>query len=162
MNIVQKVRQLADAISANADPLQVQRDWELVERLLGRLPASSERVREVCRSRDAPALDALVAAIERPAAPPAPAPPPPQVSRDDMAAAMRVFRKRLKLARLADESKLGGRQLSGGRRSAIDAIQAPIEYPRPVWDALVAAGELADAGQGFYARADERRPPRML
>ena len=70
---------------------------------------------------------------------------------------MHAFRKRLKLARLNDESKLGGRYTSGGKRSGIDAVQPPGEYPDRVWKALVQAGRLVDAGGGFYADAEDRR-----
>jgi hypothetical protein len=64
--------------------------------------------------------------------------------------AMRAFRKKLKLSILDDESKLGGRYTSGGRKSAIVAIQPPYGYEPAVWQALVADGRLRDTGRGFY------------
>ena len=75
------------------------------------------------------------------------------VSHDDKKAALRAFHKRLKLARLNDESKLGGRYTSGGKTSKIDAVEAPREFPERVWKALVADGTLRDTGGGFYADA---------
>ncbi len=64
---------------------------------------------------------------------------------------MRAYTKRLKLARLADESRLGNRYTTGGRKSAIDAIIPPEEFPPEVWKALALAGKLRDTGGGFYA-----------
>ncbi|MAY75388.1 MAG: hypothetical protein CMJ31_11855 [Phycisphaerae bacterium] len=64
---------------------------------------------------------------------------------------MRAFKKRLKLARLNDESKLGGRYTSGGKKSKIDAIEPPTEFGPEVWRALAAEGRLRHTGQGFYA-----------
>jgi hypothetical protein len=63
---------------------------------------------------------------------------------------MKAFRKRLKLTRLDDESRLGSRYVTGGRKSAIAAIMPPREYPREIWDTLVAQGKLRYTGQGFY------------
>lgn len=124
--------------------------WALVGRILGRLPVDPGEAERVVRERDAAGLDAIVTAIESPAQEAAPTEISEAV-RAQMGAAMRAFRKRLKIARLADESKLGGRQLSGGRKSEIDAIRPPTDYPHEVWDALVADGQLKHTGGGFYA-----------
>lgn len=70
---------------------------------------------------------------------------------DDLKHALKAFKKRLKLARLDEESKLGNRAMTGGRKSAIVAIMPPREYPRGVWDELVKQGRLKNAGGGFYA-----------
>jgi len=99
--------------------------------------------------QDAAGLDALISGLERPAAKRVTT--GASASHDEMTAALRAFRKRLKLARLADESRLGGRYTSGGRKSKIDAIEPPDEFPQRVWDALVNDGKLKDTGQGFYA-----------
>ncbi len=70
--------------------------------------------------------------------------------------AMKAFKKRLKLARLDDESGLGHGATSGGRHSGIVAIPPPTRYPQPVWDELVRQGRLRRAGQGLYELTDER------
>jgi hypothetical protein len=67
---------------------------------------------------------------------------------------MKAFKKRLKLARLDDESSLGRGPMSGGKSSSIVAIMPPNQYPRAVWDELVARGRLKYAGQGLYQLAD--------
>lgn len=146
MNALEKLRQVVGEIQSGKDA------WPLAQRLLQRFPIDTGESARILKERDVVGLDALVERLENPqpkqidtkAA-------PSDVSEKEMAAAMRAFRKRLKLARLADESKLGGRYTSGGRRSEIDAIQPPHEFPAEVWRALVAAGQLKHTGQGFYA-----------
>lgn len=77
---------------------------------------------------------------------PAPGTPTPQ----DLKAAMKAFKKRLKLTRLEDESRIGGSPLSSGRPSGIFAIAPPNQFPPSVWDELVRQGKLKRAGQGLY------------
>ena len=69
---------------------------------------------------------------------------------DELKKAFKAFRKRLKLTRLDDESRLGGGPLSGGRPSEIIAITPPREFRQAVWDELVRQGKLKRAGQGTY------------
>jgi hypothetical protein len=64
--------------------------------------------------------------------------------------AMKAFKKRLKLSRLDDESRLGHGALSSGGRSGIVAITPPTQFPQAVWDELVRQGKLRRAGQGMY------------
>lgn len=72
-------------------------------------------------------------------------PPPEELKR-----ALKAFKKRLKLMRLDEESKVGVGPMSGGRPSSIVAITPPNRYPREVWDALVEQGRLKKASQGQY------------
>jgi hypothetical protein len=69
--------------------------------------------------------------------------------------ALKAFKKRLKLARLDDESRLGHGPMSGGGRSGIVAITPPTQFPQAVWEELVAQGKLRRAGYGMYELADE-------
>lgn len=64
--------------------------------------------------------------------------------------ALKAFKKRLKLTRLDEESKLGGGPMSKGGNSGIVAIQLPAEYPKQIWDELVKQGRLRYAGHGLY------------
>ena len=64
--------------------------------------------------------------------------------------AVKAFKKRLKVMRLDDESKLGGGPMSGGKNSRIVAISPPSEFPQAVWDELVKLGRLEDVGRGMY------------
>lgn len=73
---------------------------------------------------------------------------------EQLKSAMKAFRKRLKLTKLDEESKISNRAMTSGRQSAIVAIMAPREYPKSVWDELVKQGKLKDAGRGFYELAE--------
>jgi hypothetical protein len=64
--------------------------------------------------------------------------------------ALKAFRKRLKLTRLNEESKLGRSPLTGGKHSDVVAIMPPHQYPPEVWQELVKRGKLKNAGPGFY------------
>jgi hypothetical protein len=79
------------------------------------------------------------------AAPPGVVHPPEELTR-----ALKAFKKRLKLTRLDSESKLGYGPMSGGKGAEIVAITPPNQYPRSVWDALVAEGRLKKGSQGMY------------
>ncbi len=161
MNAVEKLRQLVGEIQHAGDGFKVADAWSLAGRLLSRQPgADPQAVQQAIKACDIDALDAIVTRIEHPELIEAEREPKAKtrdVSNDDMRKAMHAFRKRLRLGRLADESKLGGRNLTGGRLSSIDAIIPPQEFNWEVWDALVAAGRLEDAGKGFYALPEAER-----
>jgi hypothetical protein len=82
-----------------------------------------------------------------------PDPTPP--SKDELKAAFKAFKKRLKLTRLEEESKLTRRPTTSGQASAIVAIVPPREYGQAVWDELVKQGRLKPAGHGTYELAQE-------
>jgi hypothetical protein len=63
--------------------------------------------------------------------------------------AFKAFKKRLKLTRLDEESKLGGGPLSHNR-ARIVAIMPPNQFPPAVWDELVKQGKLKKVGGGMY------------
>ena len=71
--------------------------------------------------------------------PPAPsgAPTPEQLK-----AAFKAFKKRLKLTQLDAESSIAGGPMSGGKRFDIVAIPPPNQFPQAVWDELVRQGKL--------------------
>jgi hypothetical protein len=74
-------------------------------------------------------------------------------SPQELSRALQAFKKRLKLTKLDSESKLGYGPMTGGRPSGIVAITPPNQYPRSVWDALVAQGRLKKGQQGMYELA---------
>jgi hypothetical protein len=76
--------------------------------------------------------------------------PPGAPTPQQLKGALKAFKKRLKLARLDDESRYGGGALTSGRPSGIVAIPPPGKYPQAVWDELVRQGKLRRAGQGLY------------
>ncbi len=155
MNAAQKLRQTLDSIIASLESGKDSGgDWDLMQRLMGRMPVDQAEVERCLSERDLLGLDVLVTLVEHPeriggGAGRNPTDVPENEKRD----AMKAYRKRLKLSRLADESRITGRLLTTGADSSIDAIIPPREYPREVWDALVADGELKHTGQGFFAPA---------
>ena len=75
-----------------------------------------------------------------------------QVDADRLKAAFTAFKKRMKLTKLDDESRLGGgRPTTGGKKSGVVGIVPPREFPREVWEELAKQGKIRDMGGGFYA-----------
>src|SRR5262245_7065233 len=64
--------------------------------------------------------------------------------------AMKAFRKRLKLTRLDEESRLGHDATTRGSRSHVVGIRPPEQYPAEVWEELARKGRLRSLGQGLY------------
>jgi hypothetical protein len=92
--------------------------------------------------------------VDEPTSDPTPAPTPtPSFTPDELKHAYQAFKKRLKLARLDDESRVGHGAMTKGEKSGIASIQPPREYPRAVWDELVKQGKLKYDGQGLYKLA---------
>jgi hypothetical protein len=73
----------------------------------------------------------------------------------ELKAAFKAFKKRLKLTRLDAESNISGGPLSSGRGSGIVAIAPPNQFPREVWAELVRQGKLKKAGGGTYELVGE-------
>ncbi len=157
MNALEKLREVTDTIGQSRNGLEIVDAWALAGRLLTRFSVDAGEARRIVQQKDHAALDAAVRALENPGAAPEPAATSP-VSEGDMTAALKAFRKRLKLTRLDQESKLGGRYTSGGKRSGIEAIQPPTGFAPEVWKALEAAGRLKHTGGGFYAESPESGP----
>ncbi len=61
--------------------------------------------------------------------------------------AYKAFKKRLKLARLDDESGLS----PGSKKSGITGITPPTGHPPGVWEELVLQGKLKREGSGTYS-----------
>lgn len=154
MNLIEKLRAMVSELEElgkkSEDGLRAHDHWQLAQRLMGRMRVDQAELKRVCTERDLPGFDALVSQLENPGEPPKPK-ADVEVSERDMADAIKAFRKRLKVMRLNDESKLGGHYTTGGRKSNIDAIEPPREFKPAVWRALAKAGKLRDTGRGFYA-----------
>lgn len=66
--------------------------------------------------------------------------------------AFTAFKKRWKVTRLDDESRLGGgRPLTAGKPSATIGIRPPNEFGREVWAELAKRSRIRDMGGGFFA-----------
>ena len=73
--------------------------------------------------------------------------------------ALGAFKKRLKVTRLDDESRLGHGPLSGSRREKVVAIQPPAGFGRAVWEELADLGYLKRDTAGFYELTDKQWQP---
>jgi hypothetical protein len=76
--------------------------------------------------------------------------PAPTFDPQQLKAALKAFKKRLKLTCLDDQSRIGVGPMSGGRASGIVAITPPDQYPPSVWEELARQGKLKRAGSGLY------------
>ncbi len=63
-------------------------------------------------------------------------------TKEELKRALKAFKKRLKLLRRDDESKLGGGAFTSGRSSGIVGIVPPEGFSAEVWEALVTKGRL--------------------
>jgi hypothetical protein len=68
--------------------------------------------------------------------------------------ALKAFRKRLKVTRLADETGSSRGAFSGGKVSGVVAIRPPDQFPQAVWDELVRLGRLKESNS-LYELAEE-------
>ena len=75
---------------------------------------------------------------------------PPEPSPRELKAALKAFKKRLKLTCLDDQSRIGVGPMSSGQQSAIVAITPPDQYPPAVWEELARQGKLKQSGNGMY------------
>ena len=76
-------------------------------------------------------------------------PEPP--SKEELRLAMKAFRKRLKLTRLDDESRLTYGPTSSGQQSGIAAITPPDQFPKAVWQELARQGKIKRESGGLYS-----------
>jgi hypothetical protein len=74
----------------------------------------------------------------------------PTPTPQDLKAALKAFKKRLKLAQLDEDSSLGRSPLSGGRKAEIVAISPPTQFSQAVWDELVRQKKLKKVGRDQY------------
>ena len=77
-----------------------------------------------------------------------------EFSKEELKFALKAFKKRLKLARLDDESRLGHGAMTGGGKSGIVGVRAPEKFPKEIWDELVNRGRLKYGGNGLYEPVD--------
>jgi hypothetical protein len=82
---------------------------------------------------------------------PEPAPP----TKEELKAALKAFKKRLKVTRLDAESNLNYGPMSSGNKGQIVAISPPNQFPQAVWNELVKQGKLNSAGRGMYELVEE-------
>lgn len=69
--------------------------------------------------------------------------------KEELKRAFKAFKKRLKLYQADSGSSAPASHLSREKHT-ISAIAPPDQYPKEIWDELVAKGKLKDAGRGMY------------
>jgi len=73
------------------------------------------------------------------------------ISKELIKSAYLAFKKRWKLTRLDQESRIGRGPMSSGQKSTIVGIEPPNQFPAAVWELLVQQGKLKRAGRDQYA-----------
>ena len=72
------------------------------------------------------------------------------VTDEELKHAFKAFKRRLKLTRLDEESRLGRSPLTQGGNSGIQSIIPPREFRQEIWDELVKRQQLSRDSDGFY------------
>jgi hypothetical protein len=162
-----------DALVRLIDTLQQIRDttdrskqqplWRDAFNLLKKLPVDANRGANAVAGRNVTALAQIVAELRAAAQPSETGAIEDSVhtaashdvaDEETLKAALKLFRRREKFARLDEESRLGRGPIGSGHRIQSFAIEAPPDYPRAVWDALARRGQLRSVGKGFYELTD--------
>ncbi len=77
--------------------------------------------------------------------------PPEPPSKEELRLALKAFRKRLRLTRLDDESRMGYGATSSGQQSGIVAITPPNQFSKAIWQELARQGKIKHDGGGLYS-----------
>lgn len=88
---------------------------------------------------------------------PDPVPPADPNFKDQVKAGFKAFKKRLKLTRLEEESKIGRSPTTSGKGSGIVGIYPPVQFPPAVWEELVKQGKLKHSTHGMFELVEEER-----
>lgn len=80
-------------------------------------------------------------------------------TKETLKRALKALKKRLKVTRLDDESRLGHDAMSRGGGSGIIAVKPPTQYPIEVWQELVAKGRLRSDRNGLYEIIEQESNP---
>jgi|KBSSwiStaDraftv2_1062776.scaffolds.fasta_scaffold349654_2 hypothetical protein len=80
-------------------------------------------------------------------------------TKETLQRAMKALKKRLKVTRLDDESRLGHDPMSKGGRSGIFGVRPPPQYPAEVWQALEQKGRIRGVGPGLYEVVEQPGAP---
>jgi hypothetical protein len=116
-------------------------DWPAARAALDASEEAAGELLAIVEARDRAALAALLAAWDSGKT------LRTEHDRGVLKRALKAFRKRLKLDRLDEESRIGG-AFSKGERSGLLGIQPPDSYGPDIWAELVRTGRLLDAGRG--------------
>jgi len=149
--IVKQLDELMAAVRGYDDPRRASAEWKQVYKLLQKAGLPTGRISGIVGMRNVDGLGELIDQLRDPQAGAAAAAADGEApDAETCRRALRAFRKRLKLTRLDEESKLGRGPLSKGGGSSPAAITPPLDWPEAVWQALVRQGKLRCIGHGLY------------
>ena len=76
---------------------------------------------------------------------------------DELKKALKAFKKRLKLTRLDDDSRIGHGPLTGGSKEHVVSIQPPTGCGREIWEELADKGVLKrETASRYISRLSQR------
>ena len=144
-----RLRALVAKVVAGLDPAEEEALWTAAEADLEAAGADEDAdVALPVLERSIPELTALIEAWDTGHR------SLPRWDRENLKRGLRAFRKRLKLARLDDESSSGRNPLSKGEHSSILGVKTPEGFSQEIWDTLIAQGKLRDGGYGLLELAE--------
>ncbi len=145
-SLLKQLDELLSAVRAAPDPRRATAEWKRIYSLLQKTDLPGGRYQAVVGMRNVVGLADLIGQLRDPET----APAEQTIDPDTLRKALHAFRKRAKLTRLDDESKLGRGPLSKGADASLGAIQPPNEFPEAVWQELARQGKLKYLGHGMY------------
>ncbi len=81
-------------------------------------------------------------------------------TKETLQRAVKALKKRMKVTRLDDESKIGGHDgMTRGGLSGIVAVRPPNQYPPEVWQALEAKGRVRIDRHGLVELVEQPNNP---
>ncbi len=80
-------------------------------------------------------------------------------TKETLKRALKALKKRLKVTRLDDESRLGHDAMSHGSGSTICGVRPPDQYPPEVWQELEQKGRVRSDREGLYEVIDQESNP---
>jgi hypothetical protein len=149
---LEKLDELLEKVREYPDPRRASAEWKQIYALLGKSDLPARSYQHVVGMRDVAGLDSLLGDLHR---------APDTTGGEDVPdaaeckKALSAFRKRAKLTRLDDESKLGRGPLSKGADKSLSAITPPADWPEEVWQHLVREGRLRYVGHGMYELVEQ-------
>ncbi len=142
---------LLAAIARFPDPRRATAEWKQAYNLLKKTPAAGSHLDNLIARRDVEALRAVIESMQA-AQSGEPVAAGPVIEDAILKAALKGFKRRLKLVKLDEDSRIDRRDpLSGGGTSDdIAGIEPPRDWGSEVWAELVRRGALKHAGGGTY------------
>lgn len=143
-----RLRELAGEVAASSEGAAQDRLWREMERVIEKAGAEEDAdLMLPVLERSLPDVHVLFDGWRDGTV------PLPEWDKAVLKRALKAFRKRLKIARLDDESSGSRDPLSKGEHSSILGVRPPEQYLPRIWDLLVEQGRLRDGGHGLLELA---------